>query len=80
MKNHNRDLLILLKATSISNEAFEKHIECLHSVLMHVECNEAFCAAHQLVTRLKITNKKKAILKAIAFKELKPFHFLINKN
>jgi hypothetical protein len=80
MKNRNRDLLILLKATSLTNEAFEKHIECLHNVLLHVECNEAFCIAHQLATRLKITDKNKKILKAISAKELKPFHFLINKN
>ena len=80
MKNHDRDLLVLLKTTSLSGKAFEKHIECLHKLLIHVECNEVFCAAHQLVTRLKITSKRKAILKAISFPELKPFQFLINMN
>lgn len=80
MQSHNRDLLLLLKASSLSNEAFEKHIECLHKVLLQVECNEAFCTAHELATRFTITHKKKAILKAIANAELKPFYFLINKN
>ena len=80
MKNHDRDLLVLLKANSLEGEAFEKHINCLHKVLAHVENNEAFCTAHQLVTRLKITTKKKMLLKAIAEPRLKPFYFLINKN
>ena len=80
MKNHDRDLLVLLKTRPLEGEAFEKHINCLHKVLMHVENNDAFCTAHQLATRLKITNKKKSILKAISSPELKPFHFLINRN
>jgi hypothetical protein len=80
MKNRNRDLLVLLKTPSISEEDFEKHIDCLHSVAMQVENNETFCAAHELVARNRITSKKKRILKASAAYELKPFYFLINKN
>ncbi len=80
MNNHDRDLLVLLKTSSLSGEAFDKHIECLHAVLVHVENENAFCTAHQLVTRLKITGKKKSILKAAASAQLKPFFFLINKN
>ena len=80
MKQHDRDLLVLLKAASLSDKAFEKHIECLHAVLLHVEQEYVFCNAHELATRLKITSKKKKILKATAHAELKPFFFLINKN
>ena len=80
MKQHERDLLVLLKATSLSGKAFEKHIECLHAVLLQVEQEDVFCNAHELATRVKITNKKKKILKATATAELKPFFFLINKN
>ena len=80
MKHHDRDLLVLLKAASLSGKAFDKHIECLHAVLLHVEREDVFCNAHELVTRLKITSKKKKILKATATPELKPFFFLINKN
>lgn len=79
MKNHKRDLLVLLNAATLG-DAFEKQIECLHTLLMQVESNEVFCKAHELVTRLKITRKKKAITKAIESPELKPFHFLINRN
>ncbi|MFN2457138.1 MAG: hypothetical protein ABR502_02945 [Chitinophagaceae bacterium] len=80
MKNYNRDLLIMLKATSISEEALEKQMKCLHKVLLQVENNDAFCNAHQLVTRIRITSKKKDILKAITPLQLKPFFFLVNKN
>ena len=80
MKNDKRDLLVLLKTHSISDAAFEKHLECLHQVLLQVENNEVFCTAHELVKRIKITQKKKTILKAVSSAELKPFYFLINKN
>ena len=79
MKNHRRDLLMLLN-TATSSEALEKEIECLHTLLVTVENNEAFCTAHELATRLRITHKKKAILKATETAQLKAFHFLINKN
>ena len=80
MINRNRDLLLLLNTPSSSNEAFEKHVEALHKVLLLVECNEAFCAAHELATRTRITQKRAKIIRAIASADLKPFHFLINKN
>jgi hypothetical protein len=80
MKNDQRDLLVLLKTPSLSGAAFEKHLECLHQVLIRVETNDAFCTAHELIKRIKITQKKKAILKAVSTADLKPFYFLINKN
>ena len=80
MENRNRDLLVLLKTTSLSGDAFEKHIECLHNILLQVEHDTAFCQAHELVARNSITSRKKKILKAAAHAELKPFYFLINKN
>lgn len=70
----------MLKTSSISEEAFEQHIDRLHSVAMQVENNQTFCAAHELVARNRITSRKKRILKAAAYFELKPFYFLINKN
>jgi hypothetical protein len=80
MKNDQRDLLVLLKTPSLTGADFEKHIECLHQVLLQVENNDTFCTAHELVKRIKITQKKKSILKAVSSVELKPFYFLINKN
>jgi hypothetical protein len=80
MINRNRDLLLLMKTPSASNEAFEKHVEALHSVFLRVECPDAFCIAHELATRNSITQKRNKLLRASATAELKPFHFLINKN
>lgn len=80
MKNYDRDLLVLYKADVYNEDLLQREVECLHNILLQVERNEAFCAAHELVTRNKITSKTKSILKAISYFRLKPFHFLINKN
>jgi hypothetical protein len=80
MTNRNRDLLLLLKADNCSGKAFEQQVDELHKVLFEVECNDALCTAHELVTRTRVTSKKSKILDAISGTELKPFYFLINKN
>jgi len=80
MKNYNRDLLVLYKADVYSDDLLQHQVECLHQILINVENDAIFCNAHELVTRTKITSKKKPILKAVAEAELKPFYFLINKN
>jgi len=80
MINRNRDLLLLMKTPSVSNEAFEKHVEALHSVFLRVESHDTFCVAHELATRNSITQKRSKLLRAIKTAELKPFYFLINKN
>lgn len=74
-----RDLLVLVRTNS-SQQSLEEAVESLHQILLSVECTEIFCRAHELVKRIKITQKARLILKAICEEELKPFHFLINKN
>jgi hypothetical protein len=80
MKNYNRDLLLLYKEEVYNDDLLQKEVECLHEILVRVESNEVFCHVHELVARNKLTQKAKTITKAIAWPELKPFHFLINKN
>ncbi len=80
MKNYNRDLLLLYKEEVYNDDLLQKEVECLHEILMRVECNDNFCSAHELMTRNRITRKAKHIVKAIAWPELKAFNFLINKN
>jgi len=80
MKNYNRDLLLLYKEEVYNDDLLQKEVECLHEILMRVECNDNFCLAHELMTRNRITRKAKHIIKSIASPELKPFNFLINKN
>ena len=74
-----RDLLVLVRTNS-TQQSLDEAVDCLNKILLSVECAEIFCHAHELVKRNKITQKTKAILKAISKEELKPFYFLINKN
>jgi hypothetical protein len=80
MKNYNRDLLLLYKEEAYNEDLLQKEVECLHEILMRVECNDSFCSAHELVTRNQLTPKARKIIKAIDGPELRPFNFLINKN
>lgn len=80
MKNYNRDLLLLYKDEVYNDDLLQKEVECLHELLGQVERNEVFCGCHELVTRNRVTRKASSILKAVACPDLKPFHFLINKN
>lgn len=80
MKNYDRDLLVLYKADLYNEDLLQHEVECLHQILLKVERNDVFCTAHELVTRNRITSKPKLIIRAIKFFQLKPFHFLINRN
>lgn len=80
MMSHNRELLVLIKSAFDRSGSFENQVESLHAILRQVERNDVFCNAHELVKRIRITQKRSAILKAISEVELRPFHFLINKN
>ena len=75
MKNYDRDLLVLYKADVYNEDLLQHEVECLHKILLQVERNDVFCLAHELVTRNRITNKAKSILKAISHFRLKPFIF-----
>jgi hypothetical protein len=80
MKNYDRDLLVLYKADVYNEDLLQREVESLHQILLKVERNDIFCSAHELVTRNKITQKSRSILKATRHIRLKPFQFLINKN
>lgn len=80
MKNYDRDLLLLYKSGNYSDDLLQHEVECLHELLLRVENDELFCISHELVTRHKITSRKKQILRAVSHSRLKPFNFLLNKN
>jgi hypothetical protein len=80
MKHYDRDLLVLYKADVYNEDLLQREVENLHQILMKVERNDFFCIAHELVTRSRITQKARAILKATRNIRLKPFQFLVNKN
>ncbi|MDB5253712.1 MAG: hypothetical protein JWP27_2881, partial [Flaviaesturariibacter sp.] len=73
MEHGKRDLLLLLKINSLDQTALNHQVECLHSLLVTVECNDVFCKSHELATRTRITNKPRKILKAVSFMQLRPF-------
>lgn len=80
MKYGKRDLLVLLKPDAENPSALDGQLASLHALLVNVERSDIFCSAHELVTRNRITQKPRKILKAVSFVELRPFEFLINKN
>ena len=80
MKNYDRDLLVLYKADVYNEDLLQREVENLHQILLKVERSDIFCLAHELVTRNKITQKAKNILRATRHLRLKPFQFLINRN
>ena len=80
MKHYDRDLLVLYKADVYNEDLLQREVENLHQILVRVEQSDIFCCAHELVTRSKITQKARAILKATRHIRLMPFQFLVNKN
>ena len=80
MKNYDRDLLVLYKADVYNEDLLQREVENLHQILLRVERSDIFCLSHELVTRNRITQKAKAILRATRHLKLKPFRFLINRN
>lgn len=80
MKNYGRDLLLLYRAERFSDDLLQHEVECLHKLLRDVESDQAFCTAHELARRNRITTKSRHILKAAEHVRLKPFYFLINRN
>lgn len=80
MNDYSRDIIFLLKESECTPEYIDQEVQFVHKVIACVDTDESFCAAHELATRSRITNKKRKILNAINRPQLKAFHFLINKN
>ena len=80
MGKFSRDIILLMKDTRLLQQAIELEVTSLHEMIATVETVDAFCKAHELVARNKITSRKFKMLDAIKQKTLRPFYFLINKN
>ncbi len=80
MPAHRRDIILLVRKENMLAQNIDEEIGRLHRIIDTVETPDAFCRAHELVHRNHITQKKFTILNAIAEGQLRPFHFLINKN
>jgi hypothetical protein len=80
MINLNRDIMVMFRHESMSEQAIQKEVENLNKILIQAESHESFCTAHELVNRNAITSDRKKIIKEAAFYTLRPFKFLLNKN
>ena len=82
MKSLNRDLLVLLKDESMSEQAIEQEVEKLNAMLFNVESIDNFCTAHEMIdlNKYKIVHNRKQVMQTIRQKEIKPFVFLCNLN
>lgn len=80
MINLNRDIMVMFRNESMSEQAIQKEVENLNKILIQAESPESFCTAHELVNRNAITADKKKIIKEAEFFSLRPFKFLLNKN
>jgi len=82
MKASNRDLLVLLKDESMSNQAIEQEVESLNELLHDVESAEEFCRVNEVIDmkRYKIHRDQKSLVQVMYQPELKPFVFLSNMN
>ncbi len=82
MKSPNRDLLVLLKDDSMSENAIEKEVERLNALLFTVERGDHSWNAYELIdlNKFKVQHDKKSLVMALRQKDFKPFQFLSNLN
>ncbi len=82
MKSPNRDLLVLLKDETMSEQAIEQEVEKLNNMLFNVETSDSFYTSHELLdlNKFKIIHDKKQLQQIAKEKSLKPFLFLCNLN
>jgi len=82
MKASNRDLLVLLKDETMSNQAIEQEVESLNELLHDVESADEFCRVNEVIdmNRYKIHREHKLLVQVMYQPELKPFIFLSNMN
>jgi hypothetical protein len=82
MKSPNRDLLVLLKDETMSEQAIEQEVEKLNTILFNVETSESFYTSHELLdmNKFKIFRGKKHLYQIAKEKTLRPFIFLCNLN
>jgi len=82
MKSPNRDLLVLLKDETMSEQAIEREVEKLNDMLFQLESVDNFCVSHQLLdlNKFKIFTDQRSIMQVTRQKELKPFVFLCSLN
>ena len=82
MKRPNRDLLVLVKNKSMSEEAIEREVALLNRILFAVESveNLSHCCECIDLNRRRLNHSRKQNLLKLREHPLKPFVFLLNLN
>ncbi len=82
MRSPNRDLLVLLKDESMSEQAIEQEVEKLNTMLFNIESSDIFYSSHEMLdlNKFRLIHDKKLIRQMSKDKQLKPFIFLCNLN
>ena len=81
MKSPNRDLLVLVKHAHENQEAMEKELTRLHSLLLEIENPMTFTCVFEVIdcNKFRVYADQKRIMKTISNGE-SAFVFLNNKN
>ncbi len=83
MANSNRDLLVLIKDDSMSEQAIEREVKRLNHMLMYVESSEECYNSYEIMAmnESKLTrNAFKVRMMMMREKQSKPFIFLTSLN
>lgn len=82
MKRPNRDLLVMVKNRSMTEEAIEREVEQLNRILFNVETidNLSHCCECIDVNRRRISQARKHMVRSLRDQGTKPFIFLFTLN
>ena len=73
-------LLVLFYCSGRDEKAVKVEMDYLTAMLKTVDCPANFCVANELVNRNRITCNSRLILKEAAYRNLRSFRFILNKN
>lgn len=82
MKKKNRDLLVLMRRSSVHASVINKEVEWLHELLYQTERLDNIALAHELIDLrcYKVYNNSFRVKNVLKAKEEPSFIFLFNKN
>lgn len=80
MEGFGNNLLLVIRNGFMTERDYEEEVEAISHLLRATWTREAFCTAHELVDRNRITANPLKIQKEASHYSLRPFRFLINKN
>jgi hypothetical protein len=82
MKRPNRDLLVLVKKRSMTDEAIEREVDLINRLLFMVETIDNLCVCCECIDldKRRISHTRKHIVESLREKPSKPFVFVLNLN